>query len=148
MINNSREKVFNLKKNILSYKLIKILLNNQKYRFLMMGCYNTIFNYIFGLIIFKIFVMNILSISLFYFFNIFHNFIIHKFFSFRKKELCFKEILRALIVYGLMYIFSTLFLLFLLHQGLTQIVAYHFNLLISMMIFYFLHSQFTFMVKF
>lgn len=147
MIKKVLKNFTNLPKNILSLKLLKIIFNNQKYRFLLMGSYNFIFNYFVGLIIFKIFIMNIWSISLFYIFNIIHNFFIHKFFSFRKLKFCYKELARALIVYGLMYLFSSYFLLFLIGKGLSQILAYHLNILVSLILFYILHSQFTFKVR-
>jgi putative flippase GtrA len=147
MIKKIHKKLAKLPNNILSLKILKILLNNQKYRFLLMGSYNFIFNYFIGLIVFKIFVMNIWSISAVYLFNIIHNFFIHKFFSFRKLKFCHKELIRALIVNGLMYLFSSYFLLFMIDKAISQIIAYHINILVSLLLFYILHSQFTFKVK-
>jgi putative flippase GtrA len=124
-----------------------IIKSDQKIRFLLVGGYNFVFNYLIGLILFKFTKMGIYKITIFYFFGVIHNFITHKIFSFRLKKFCKIEFLRALAVYGFMYIFSTIFLLFLIKIGSTQIVAYHINLVISLFIFYFLHCLFTFRVK-
>ena len=147
MLFKPNKKILNLLNHIINYKMLIKLLDNQKYRFLLVGVYNFIFNYLVGLIIFKIFVLNILSFSLFYVFSILHNFITHKFFSFRKKFFCIIEGIRGLITYSLMYVFSTIFLWFLLKNGLSQLTAYHLNILVSLIFFYILHSQFTFKVK-
>jgi putative flippase GtrA len=119
-------------------------ISNQKSRFLLVGGYNFIFNYLIGLGLYKILIMDLVKISLFYIFSVIHNYLTHKIFSFKKKNFCFYEIFRAIIVYGVMYIFSTLLILFLIKTGLSQLLAFHCNIVISLVMFYILHRYFTF----
>jgi putative flippase GtrA len=124
------------------------LFSNQKSRFILVGGYNFIFNYIIGLGLYKIVIMDLKKISLFYIFSVIHNYFTHKFFSFKRTKFCKYELFRAIMVYGLMYFFSTYLLLTMIRIGCSQLVAYHINLLITLIIFYILHCCFTFRVKF
>ena len=127
--------------------LVDYIKNNQKFRFLLIGGYNTVFNYLIGLGLYKFLKMDLLKISIFYFFSVIHNFLTHKFFSFKVKKFCKFEIVRGIAVYGLMYMFSTFLILALLKIGFSQLIAYHINLLVSLVIFYALHCWFTFRIK-
>jgi putative flippase GtrA len=120
------------------------LVSSHKSRFLLVGGYNFIFNYLIGLGLYKILLMDLVKISLFYIFSVIHNYFTHKIFSFKKKNFCYKEILRAITVYGSMYIFSTFLILLLIKIGFSQLLAYHCNVAISLMMFYVLHYYFTF----
>ncbi|MFM7620218.1 MAG: GtrA family protein [Alphaproteobacteria bacterium] len=121
--------------------------NNQKLRFLFIGGYNTAFNYFIGLGLYKFLKMDLLKISIFYFFSIIHNYLTHKFLCFKIKKFCKFEVLRAIAVYGIMYLFSTFLILFLIKIGFSQLIAYHINLLVSLVLFYILHCWFTFRMK-
>jgi len=123
------------------------LISNQKSRFLIIGGYNFSFNYVIGLGLYKILVMDILKISLFYIFSVIHNYLTHKFFSFKRTKFCQYELFRAIMVYTLMYFFSTYLLVTLIRNGFSQLLAYHVNLIITLIIFYILHCCFTFKVK-
>jgi putative flippase GtrA len=122
-------------------------ISNQKSRFLLVGGYNFIFNYLIGLGLYKILIMDLVKISLFYIFSVIHNYLTHKFFSFKRTKFCQYELLRAIMVYGLMYFFSTYFLVTMIRNGFSQLLAYHINLFITLIIFYILHCCFTFKVK-
>lgn len=135
----------NIVKN--SQKLIDNVKDNQKLRFLLIGGYNTVFNYLVGLGLYKFLKMDLLKISIFYFFSVTHNFLTHKFFSFKVKKFCKYEILRGIAVYGLMYVFSIFLILALIKIGFSQLIAYHINILLSLVLFYILHCWFTFRVK-
>ncbi len=124
------------------------LFSNQKSRFLLVGGYNFIFIYIIGLGLYKIVIMDLKKISLFYIFSVIHNYFTHKFFSFKRTKFCKYELFRAIMVYGSMYFFSTYLLLTMIGIGCSQLVAYHINLFITLIIFYILHCCFTFRVKF
>ena len=125
-------------------KLILSIFNDKKIRFLIVGAYNTIICYIFGLFYFKFFQINLTKITIFNVIVTIHSFLTHKFFSFRKKKYCHKEIFRAFISYGSMYALSAILILSLINLGYSQLFAYHFNLVISLILFYLLHSYFTF----
>lgn len=143
-IKNYQEILILLKNHL---DLIDILKKNQKIRFLLIGGYNTGFNYLIGLGLYKFLKMDLLKISIFYLFTVVHNYLTHKFFCFKIKKFCKFELLRALSVYGLMYFFSTFLILALLKIGFSQLIAYHINLLISLIFFYVLHCCFTFRIK-
>lgn len=125
-------------------KLIFLIKNNQKTRFLAVGGYNTLFFYLAGLVFFNIFTASFFKIILFHIFGSVHSYLTHKFLSFKQKKYCNKEVIRAIIVYGSMYIFSGFFMMFLINLGFSQIVAFHLNLFLNIIIFYILHSKFTF----
>jgi putative flippase GtrA len=125
-------------------KFILTILNDKKIRFLIVGAYNTLVCYIFGLFYFKFFQINLTKITIFNVIVTIHSFLTHKFFSFRKKKYCYKEILRALISYGIMYALSATLILSLINFGFSQLFAYHLNLVVSLILFYLLHSYFTF----
>ena len=59
------------------------LVSSHKSRFLLVGGYNFIFNYLIGLGLYKILLMDLVKISLFYIFSVIHNYFTHKIFSFK-----------------------------------------------------------------
>ncbi len=125
-------------------KFIFAILADKKIRFLMVGAYNTLVCYIFGLFYFKFFVINFTKITIFNIIITIHSFLTHKFLSFQKKKYCYKEIVRAIISYGFMYILSAVLILSLMNIGFSQLFSYHINLIFSLILFYLLHSYFTF----
>jgi len=125
-------------------KLVIEILNNKEIRFLLVGAYNALISYIFGLFYFKYIEINFFKIIYFNIIITLHSFISHKFLSFGKSQFCFKEFLRAILVYVVMYLFSAGLILSLLKFGFSQLLAYHINLIISLFFFYFLHTKFTF----
>ena len=125
-------------------KLIIEVLNNGEVRFLLVGFYNTLISYVFGLFYFRYIEIDFFKIIYFNIIITFHSFISHKFLSFKKSKFCFKEFLRAMFVYLLMYLFSAGLILFLLKLGFSQLLAYHINLFLSLYFFYFLHTKYTF----
>ncbi len=125
-------------------KLILSILNDKKIRFLIVGAYNTLVSYIFGVFYFKFFEINLIKITIFNVIITIHSFLTHKLLSFKKKKYCHKEILRAIISYGSMYALSAVLILSLINMGFSQLFAYHVNLVISLILFYLLHSYFTF----
>ena len=129
------------------YKFIFFTINNnQKTRFLLVGGYNFIFSYVIGLLVYKYMKISFTIITIFYILNVIHNYFTHKYFSFRKKKICYREIARAIIVYGSMYFISTFIILFLIKIGFSQLIVYHVNIVISLITFYFLHCYFTFRI--
>ena len=125
-------------------KFIFCILNDKKIRFLIVGAYNTLVCYVFGLFYFKFFEINLTKITIFNVIVTIHSFLAHKFLSFQRKKYCYKEIVRAFISYGLMYAISSILILSLINVGFSQLSAYHINLAISLILFYLLHSYFTF----
>jgi len=125
-------------------KFIFLILQDKKIRFLVVGAYNTIVCYVFGLFYFKFFIIDFTKITIFNIITTIHSFLTHKFLSFQKKKYCHKEIVRGVISYGSMYILSVVFILSLINIGFSQLFAYHVNLIISLILFYLLHSYFTF----
>ena len=125
-------------------KFIFAILADKKIRFLVVGAYNTLVCYIFGLFYFKFFVINFTKITIFNIIITIHSFLTHKFLSFQKKKYCHKEIVRAIISYGFMYILSAVLILSLMNIGFSQLFSYHINLIFSLILFYLLHSYFTF----
>jgi hypothetical protein len=125
-------------------KFIILVLQDKKIRFLIVGAYNTMVCYIFGLFYFKFFVINFTKITIFNIIITIHSFLTHKFLSFQKKKYCHKEIIRAIISYGFMYILSAVLILSLMNIGFSQLFSYHINLIFSLILFYLLHSYFTF----
>jgi len=125
-------------------KFIILILQEKKIRFLLVGSYNTLICYIFGLLYFKFFKIDFIKITIFNLITTIHSFLTHKFLSFRKKNYCYKEVFRAIITYGLMYVLSAILILSLINIGFSQLFSYHINLLISLVLFYLLHSYFTF----
>ena len=125
-------------------KFIFAILADKKIRFLLVGAYNTLVCYIFGLFYFKFFVINFTKITIFNIIITIHSFLTHKFLSFQKKKYCHKEIVRAIISYGFMYILSAVLILSLMNIGFSQLFSYHINLIFSLILFYLLHSYFTF----
>lgn len=125
-------------------KFIFVILNDKKIRFLVVGTYNTLICYLFGLFYFKFFEINLTKITFFNIITAIHSFLVHKFLSFQKKKYCHKEIFRAIITYGSMYIVSAVLILSLINIGFSQLFAYHINLFFSLILFYLLHSYFTF----
>ena len=125
-------------------KFIILILQDKKIRFLIVGAYNTLVCYIFGLFYFKFFVINFTKITIFNIIITIHSFLTHKFLSFQKKKYCHKEIVRAIISYGFMYILSAVIILSLMNIGFSQLFSYHINLIFSLILFYLLHSYFTF----
>ena len=125
-------------------KFIFLILEDKKIRFLVVGAYNTVVCYIFGLCYFKFIEINITKIRIFNFMVTVHSFLLHKFLSFQKKKYCHKEIFRAIISYGSMYVVSAVLILSLINIGFSQLNAYHINLVVSIILFYLLHSYFTF----
>lgn len=125
-------------------KFIILILQDKKIRFLIVGAYNTLVCYIFGLFYFKFFVINFTKITIFNIIITIHSFLTHKFLSFQKKKYCHKEIVRAIISYGFMYILSAVLILSLMNIGFSQLFSYHINLIFSLILFYLLHSYFTF----
>lgn len=126
------------------FKLIIELFSNQKIRFLIIGFYNTVIAYIFGFFYFKFIEINFMKIIFYNVIITLHSFVSHKFLSFKKSQFSFKEIHRAILVYGSMYLFSATLILLIMKLGYSQLVAYHINIVISIIIFYFLHSNYTF----
>lgn len=125
-------------------KFIFAILADKKIRFLVVGAYNTLVCYIFGLFYFKFFEINLTKITIFNIIITIHSFLTHKFLSFQRKKYCHKEIFRAIISYGSMYVVSAVLILSLINIGFSQLFAYHVNLIISLILFYLLHSYFTF----
>ena len=125
-------------------KFIFFILEDKKIRFLMVGAYNTIVCYIFGLFYFKFLEINLTKIIIFNVLVTIHSFLAHKFLSFQKKKYCYKEIVRAIISYGSMYVVSAVLILSLINNGFSQLNAYHINLVVSIILFYLIHSNFTF----
>ena len=125
-------------------KFIFLILDDKKIRFLVVGAYNTIICYIFGLFYFKFLEINFAKITIFNVLVTVHSFLLHKFLSFQKKKYCHKEIFRAIISYGSMYIVSAVLILSLINIGFSQLNAYHINFLFSIFLFYLLDSYFTF----
>lgn len=125
-------------------KFIILVLQDKKIRFLVVGAYNTGICYIFGLFYFKFFKIDFTKITIFNLIITIHSFLTHKFLSFKKNKYCHMEVLRAIISYGSMYIISAVLILSLINIGFTQLFAYHVNLIISLILFYLLHSYFTF----
>jgi hypothetical protein len=125
-------------------KFIFAISNDKKIRFLIVGAYNTMICYVFGLFYFKFFEINFTKITVFNIITTAHSFFAHKFLSFQKKKYCHNEIFRAIISYGSMYIVSAVLILSLINIGFSQLFAYHVNLVISLILFYLLHSYFTF----
>ena len=125
-------------------KFIFLILEDKKIRFLVVGAYNTIVCYIFGLFYFKFLEINLTKITIFNVVVTIHSFLAHKFLSFQRKKYCYKEIFRAIISYGSRYVVSAVLILSLMNIGFSQLNAYHINLLVSIILFYLLHSYFTF----
>ena len=125
-------------------KFIFLILEDKKIRFLVVGAYNTGVCYIFGLLYFKFLEINLAKITIFNVLVTVHSFLVHKFLSFQKKKYCHKEIFRAIISYGSMYAVSAVLILSLINIGFSQLNAYHINLAVSIVLFYLLHSYFTF----
>jgi hypothetical protein len=125
-------------------KFFFVVFNDKKIRFILVGAYNTLICYLFGLFYFKFFDINLIKITFFNIITAIHSFLVHKFLSFQKKKYCHKEIVRAIITYGLMYIVSAVLILSLIEIGFSQLIAYHINLFFSLILFYLLHSYFTF----
>ena len=125
-------------------KFIFFVLEDKKIRFLVVGAYNTVVCYIFGLFYFKFLEINLTKIIIFNVLVTIHSFLAHKFLSFQKKKYCYKEIVRAIISYGSMYVVSAVLILSLINNGFSQLNAYHINLVVSIILFYLIHSNFTF----
>jgi hypothetical protein len=125
-------------------KFILSILDDKKIRFLVVGAYNTLICYLFGLFYFKFFEINLAKITIFNLITTIHSFLTHKFLSFKKRKYCYKEIFRAIISYGSIYIISAVLILSLINIGFSQIFSYHINLIVTIILFYLLHSYFTF----
>lgn len=125
-------------------KLVLKILRNEKIRFLVVGALNTLICYLLGLIYFSFLKADVITITIFNIIVTLNSFLMHKFISFNKKKYNFKEIVRAIISYGSMYIISIYVIMGLISIGYSQMLAYHINLVISIMLFYFIHSKFTF----
>jgi hypothetical protein len=144
MFTNYLKRIKNIRSVDDFFKLILELLSIEKIRFLVVGFYNTVISYLFGLFYFKYLEINFFKIILFNIAITIHSFISHKFLSFKKSYFSLKEIRRGVIVYGSMYIFSATLIMTLISFGFSQLVAYHINIILSIIIFYFLHSFYTF----
>jgi putative flippase GtrA len=141
-------KYFKRLKNIRNFsdliKFILFVLDDKKIRFLVVGAYNTFVCYLFGLLYFKFIEINLAKITIFNIITTIHSFLTHKFLSFKKRKYCHKEIFRAIISYGSIYIISAVLILSLINIGFSQIFSYHINLIFTLILFYLLHSYFTF----
>jgi putative flippase GtrA len=144
MLKKYLKQTLNIRNSKDLFKLISDLVGNQKIRFLIIGFYNTIVSYVLGFLYFKFVEVNFIKIIFYNIIITIHSFISHKFLSFRKSQFSFKEIRRAVIVYGSMYLFSATLILMIIKLGYSQLFAYHVNILASIIIFYFLHSNYTF----
>ena len=126
------------------FNILIYMFSIEKIRFLIIGGYNTLVSYIFGIFYFKFLEINFLKIIIFNIIVTIHSFISHKFLSFKKSQFSLKEIRRGFIVYSGVYLFSAGIILSLINFGYSQLFAYHINILLSIFIFYFLHSLYTF----
>jgi len=144
MLKKYLKQMLNIRSSKDLFKLISDLIGNQKIRFLIIGFYNTIVSYILGFLYFKLVEVNFIKIIFYNIIITIHSFITHKFLSFKKSQFSLKEIRRAVIVYGTMYLFSATLILMIIKLGYSQLFAYHINILASIIIFYFLHSNYTF----
>ena len=77
-------------------KFIILILQDKKIRFLIVGAYNTLVCYIFGLFYFKFFVINFTKITIFNIIITIHSFLTHKFLSFQKKNIVTKKFFEQL----------------------------------------------------
>lgn len=142
------KKLFNELRNVRSFEnLIKFLLiifQEKKFRFLLVGLYNSCFSYIFGLIYFYFVNINFVKLTIFNILIIIHSFLTHKYLSFKCPKYSKSEILRGIISYGSMYLLSYIIIFGLIKIGFSQVLAYNINFIISIILFYVIHSKFTF----
>ena len=135
-------------KNINSFdnfiKFVVIIFQEKKFRFLLVGLYNSCFSYIFGLIYFYFVNINFIKLTIFNILIIIHSFVTHKYLSFKKPKYSKSEILRGIVSYGSMYLISYVIIFGLIKIGFSQVLAYNINFIISIILFYIIHSKFTF----
>lgn len=142
------KKLFNELKNVRSFenfiKFILIIFQEKKFRFLLVGFYNSVFSYLFGLIYFYLVNINFIKLTIFNILITTHSFLTHKYLSFKRLKYSRNEVFRGIISYGSMYLLSYLMIFGLMKIGFGQVFAYHINFVISIILFYIIHSKFTF----
>lgn len=142
------KKLFKELRNVRSFenliKFMLIIFQEKKFRFLLVGFYNSIFSYLFGLIYFYLVNINFIKLTIFNILITTHSFLTHKYLSFRRPKHSKNEILRGIISYGSMYLLSYFIIFGLMKIGLGQVLAYNVNFILSIVLFYIIHSKFTF----
>jgi len=142
------KKLFNELKNIRSFenliKFILIIFQEKKFRFLLVGFYNSVFSYLFGLIYFYLVNINFIKLTIFNILITTHSFLTHKYLSFKRLKYSRNEVFRGIISYGSMYLLSYLMIFGLMKIGFGQVLAYNINFIMSIILFYIIHSKFTF----
>ena len=125
-------------KNINSFdnfiKFVVIIFQEKKFRFLLVGLYNSCFSYIFGLIYFYFININFIKLTIFNILIIIHSFVTHKYLSFKKPKYSKSEILRGIVSYGSMYLISYVIIFGLIKIGFSQVLAYNINFIISIIV--------------
>jgi len=142
------KKLFNELKNVRSFenfiKFILIIFQEKKFRFLLVGFYNSVFSYLFGLIYFYLVNINFIKLTIFNILITTHSFLTHKYLSFKRLKYSRNEVFRGIISYGSMYLLSYLMIFGLMKIGFGQVLAYNINFIMSIILFYIIHSKFTF----
>ena len=135
-------------KNINSFdnfiKFLVMVLKEKKFRFLLVGFYNSVFSYFFGLIYFYFININFIKLTIFNILVTIHSFLTHKYLSFKRPKYSKKEVLKGIISYGSMYLLSYIIIFGLMKIGFGQVIAYNINFVLSIILFYIIHSKFTF----
>jgi len=128
-------------------KLIKKLYNRSEIRFLFVGAVNTVVGYII-IISLNLFLPYVTAYTCTYIITIIINFFTHKYITFQSHGKVYKELIRFIIVYIIIYLFGLILLYLLISVfGLIDYVAFGINVVLSALLSYFGHRIISFKNK-
>lgn len=124
---------------------IKLLLNNTKIRFLIVGCLNTIVGYSIYAILIYLNINYLIANTISTIIGIIHSYIWNRLFTFKSNNNIKKEIFKFIFVYSISYVLGLLNLYILVNiLGTNKYIAGIINIFITTIISWFGHRYFSF----